>query len=449
MPIRDISLTIIIFGLLPVCLARPWIGVLVWSWLGYMNPHRLTWVFAYDMPFAQMVALATIGGILFTKDWYPLPRIREVYLLLALWGIFFLSTLFAIEPDAAWDQFNKVSKILLMTFVTLLLFQDPKKLRLLIWVIALSIGFFGLKGGIWALLTSGEFLLHGPEGSFIMGNTALGLALNMVLPFFLFLRREETRPWLRHLLLAMFCFSIIGVLITYSRGAFLGLAVVLALLFLKGRSKLLVLPLLVAGLFLAPLVVPERWFEKMDTIRTYDEDQSAVGRLRAWQVSYRLALDHPVLGGGFEPFSPELYYRYLPDRLLVTADIGTGAHSIFFQVLAEHGFTGLALYVGLILSTLLSLRRMIRMSRGDPSRRWIYNLAQMLEVSLFGYLVCGIFLSMSYFDLFYHLVVIVVILKKLDLVQAQEAAQASDLATARPAFAAGFSRLKTTGQQLS
>ena len=437
MAISGIALTIIILGLLPVCLAKPWIGILVWSWLGYMNPHRLTWGFAYDMPFAQMVALATIGGILFTKDRHPLPWTREVYLLLALWGMFFLTTLFAIEPEAAWIQFIKVSKILLMTFMTLLLFQDPKKLRILIWIIALSIGFFGLKGGIWAVLTGGQYMVRGPMDSFMEGNTNLGLALNMVLPFFFFLRREETRTWLRHLLLAMFCFSIIAILVTYSRGAFLGLVVVLALLFLKGQSKFLVLPLLVAGIFLAPSVLPEKWIERMETIRTYEGDASSVGRLRAWLVAYRLGLDYPVLGGGFDPFSPEIYYRYLPDRLLVTADIGTGAHSIYFQVLAEHGFPGLALYLGLILSILLSLRRMVRMSRGDPSMRWIYNFAQMLEVSIFGYLASGIFLSMSYFDFFYHLVAIVIIVKKLFLVQEEAAAKALDHAAAGPALTAG------------
>ena len=128
-----IILTVIILGLLPLCFKRPWIGVLVWSWIGYMNPHRLTWGFAYSMPFAQMVAIATIGGLFFTRDRYPLPRIREVYLLLALWVTFFLSTLFAIYPESAWNQLIKVSKILLMTFITLLLFQDPKKLKILIF----------------------------------------------------------------------------------------------------------------------------------------------------------------------------------------------------------------------------------------------------------------------------------------------------------------------------
>jgi hypothetical protein len=69
--------------------------------------------------------------------------------------------------------------------------------------------------------------------------------------------------------------------------------------------------------------------------------------------------------------------------------------------------------VALIVSTLLSLRRIIWKTRREPSQQWICNCAQMLEVSVLAYAVSGAFLSMSYFDLFYHQVVITVILKTL------------------------------------
>jgi len=306
-----------------------------------------------------------------------------------------------------------------MTFITLVLFQDPKKLRALLWVIALSIGFFGLKGGIWALLTGGQYKVLGPPDSFIAGNTEIGLALNMVLPIFLFLRSGETRPWLRHFLLAMFGFSVIAVLLTYSRGALLGLGVVLSLIILKNRGKILILLFLGLGIFLAGSMLPEKWFGRMETIQSHEEDPSATGRIIAWRLSYRMALDRPILGFGFQPFTPEVYRQYMPEHSY-HVERSADAHNIFFQVLAEHGFVGLILYAGLILSTMLSLRKMIRMSRKDPSMGWIYHCTQMLEASLAGYLVCGFFLSRSYFDLFYHFVAITVILKTLFLIQRRE-----------------------------
>jgi probable O-glycosylation ligase (exosortase A-associated) len=415
MSLRDLVVAATILGSLPFCFVRPWIGVLVWSWIGYMNPHRLTWDFAYNQPWAMMVAIATFSGMLFaSRARTPLPRTPAVYLLVCLWLVFVMSTLGASQPQDAWDQLDKVSKILLVTFVTMVLFRDPEKIRCLFYVIALSIGLYGLKGGIWAIATGGGSQVLGPPDSFIAGNTEIGMAIVMVIPLLLFLSRDEPRRWARLGLRVTLLFSIVAVLFTYSRGAVLGLAVILPLMFLKSRLRILVLPLaLVAALFgqaLVESVFPERWLARMGTVQTYDTDQSANMRLNSWYVAYRLGLDNPFLGAGFRPFTPSVYITYSPtDRLNTHQD----AHSIYFQVLAEHGFVGLGLYLSLIGSTMFSLRRILRQTRHVPSMRFYFNAAQMLEVSLLGFLVTGAFLSMSYFDLFFHLVAITALIRVL------------------------------------
>jgi len=409
MSLRDLAVIATVFGLLPFCLVRPWVGILTWSWLGYMNPHRLTWGIAYSMPFGMMVMGMTLLGLPFSRDVKVPPRSTEVFLLTALWGWFLLTTLFAYYPADAWEQFSKVSKVLFGTYLSLMLLQEERKLRALIWIIGLSIGFFGLKGGIWAISTGGHNQVLGPPDSFISGNTEIGLALNMVIPLLFYLRRQETRTWLRRLLLAMALFSMVASLITYSRGALLGLLVILPLLFLKSRAKLLILPLLVVAALVGPSVMPSNWTERMETIETYDQDISANQRLNSWWVAYQLAKDSPVLGGGFRTFSMEIYQTYIPGYIY--ANQQHDAHSIYFQVLAEHGFPGLALFLMLIASTFVSLRYVIHVTKNRPDQLWINDCAKMVEVSLVGYAVSGAFLSMSYFDLFYHLVAITVLLK--------------------------------------
>ncbi len=415
MPVRDVIVAAAVLGSLPFCFLRPWIGVLVFSWLGYMNPHRLTWDFAYNQPWAMMVALATLTGLLFAgKARTRLPRTAEVYLLLALWMVFVVSTFGAMQPVDAWDQLNKVSKILLLTFVSMVLFRDAEKLRYLIYVIALSIGFYGLKGGVWALGTGGGNMVLGPPETFIAGNTEIGLALVMVIPLLVLLARDEPRRRMRLLLRATFAFSVVAILFTYSRGAVLGLGMILPLIFLKSKWKALVIPLaLVAALFgqsIAEAIFPEQWMARMGTVQTYEQDRSANMRLNSWIVAYRLALDHPFFGGGFRPFTPAVYLAYSPDDKWNTQQ---DAHSIYFQVLAEHGFVGLGLFLLLILATMVSLRRIMRRARHDPALKFHYNAAQMIEVSMIGYVVVGAFLSMSYFDLFYHLVAITALLRVL------------------------------------
>jgi probable O-glycosylation ligase (exosortase A-associated) len=412
---RDLIVAATILGLLPFCFLRPWIGVLVWSWIGYMSPHRLTWDFAYNQPWALMVAMATLSGLLFAgRERGPLPRVTAVYLLIALWVVFVISTLGAFQPDDAWQQLNKVSKILLVTFVTMILFRDPTRIRYLLYVIALSIGFYGLKGGIWALGSGGSNMVLGPPDTFISGNTEIGLAIIMVIPLLLLLSRDEPRRWAKLGLRATLIFSIVAVLFTYSRGAVLGLAIIMPLMFLKSRLRLLVLPLaLVAALLgqsIAEAVFPERWMARMGTVQTYEKDRSANMRLNSWIVSYRLALDYPLFGAGFRPFSPAVYLTYSPDEKWNTSQ---DAHSIYFQVLAEHGFVGLGLYLAMIASTLLSLRSIMRRTRRRPALKFYFDAAQMFEVSMLGFLTAGAFLSMSYFDLFFHLVAITALLKVL------------------------------------
>ena len=160
MALRDLIIFLFIFSLLPFCIARPYIGLLTWSWVGYMNPHRLTWGAAYDFPFAQLIAIATvIGVILMILREKKLPKIpweRETILLVLLWGMFLITTFFALLPDEAWPEFIEISKILFATFLTLMLIDDEKKMKYLFIVIAFSLGFYGLKAGIFSILTGGQ-----------------------------------------------------------------------------------------------------------------------------------------------------------------------------------------------------------------------------------------------------------------------------------------------------
>lgn len=114
---RDLVLSLIIFGLLPLCVARPWIGILVWYWFGIMNPHRHTFRWAYDFQWGVLIGGATLLGVVFAKDRKPIPWNSSLVLMLLLMAYFTLTTFFAWAPSYAWPQWNKVAKIVLMTVV--------------------------------------------------------------------------------------------------------------------------------------------------------------------------------------------------------------------------------------------------------------------------------------------------------------------------------------------
>ncbi len=409
MPFRDLAVAATIIALLPFCLARPWIGLLVWSWIGYMNPHRLTWGFAYDLPFAMVVALLTLTGFVFTTDRKPFLWTRDMFLILLLWAWFTVTTVFGMYPDSAWAKWEQISKILLMAVLTIPLFQDRRRLRVLFLVIAGSLGFYGLKGGAFAVLTGGQWMVLGPPGSFFEANTELSLALNMSLPISLYLAREEQRRWLRITLRAVFFLTALAIPFTYSRAGVLGLAVVLVVLFVRSRRRLLLIPIVLAALVAFAWFAPGKFFERVETIEHYEEDESAQLRLMSWRVGYEIARDRPVLGGGFTVFiHRETYDIYLPEY---PKPFGHDAHSIYFNLLGEHGWVGLGIFIALVISTLMTLHGLRRAGDRDPEKVWIANYAKMIQASILAYLVTGAFLSVAYFDLTYQLVVITIILK--------------------------------------
>jgi len=415
-PLRDIVFLLILIFLIPMSLLRPWLGVLAWSWIAFMAPHMLTWGFARSLPVGMLIGGATLVGFVFTRDRKPLPRTAGVLLLVLFVVDFTLTTVLAMNPYLAWGKWQWVTKALLMSFVAMCLCQDRVRLRWLYLVPALSLGFYGFKGGIWVLLSGGGERVFGPEGTFFGDNNELGLALCMVLPLLLYLSREEPRPWLKVLLRLVFGFSIVGILGTYSRGALLGLLAVAALLVWRSpwRKTAIAVALLLA-LAITPFL-PDKWWGRMDTISVENPDTSVQARLNAWQTALNLAADRPFTGGGFRALWDEYTWRrYFNGEIIKAWD----AHSIYFEILSEHGYVGLALYLSIIGTTLISLQRIRKRWRGHPEYGYLANYADMTQLAIYPFLVAGAFLSLAYFDLYLHLLATSFILQVLS----QEAAK--------------------------
>ncbi len=354
---RDIVLTLVIFGTLPFILWRPHIGVLVWTWIGFMNPHRLTWSFAYDMPFAMIVALVTLVSLLMSREPKKIPWARESIVLLIFLSWILLTTMQALYPWLAWPHFNQIWKIQLMVFVTMILMQSKERINQLVWVIAMSIGFYGVKGGIFTIVNGGVYHVRGPEGSFIGGDNEMGLVA-----------------------MVLCAAATVG---SQSRGALVGLVAMGTFLWLKSRNKVFTAALGVVAIGLVLSVMPQQWYDRMATIQTYDQDQSAMGRINAWKMAFNMAKDRP-LGGGLESFQDYSFALYAPNPDDVHA-----SHSIYFEVLGEHGFVGLGLFLMLGLMTWRSASWVIGRARRDREKRWAADLAAMVQVSLVGYWAAG------------------------------------------------------------
>lgn len=426
---RDIILIGVVFLASPVALFRPFFGLLFFVFLGIFNPHSMTWSMARTLPLSQLVAVPTILGGFFSGEIRKVPNVREVYTLLSLWCVFAFSTLIAFIPKDAFSHFIHVSKILLMIGVAVVLTNSRDRLYSLIRVIGLSLGFYGLKGGIFALATGGQFLVYGPEDSFLEANNSIGLALAMNIPILIQLIKMEQKKWLLWIMRLMLLFSYPAVICTYSRGAWLGLAIVSALAVLKFRHKFLAVAtagiLIVLLLPALPGLMPERLVTRYDSLVNYQEDSSAQSRLWNWEFCKRVGMANPLTGAGFNYYSLESYAIYYPEFQERYPGKVWSCHSIWLTVFSEHGLPGLVLWFGLLLSCLFSLRRIRSYAMLREANSWAAPYVDMVQSALVAYMVVGTFLDAAYFDLFYFLIAVIIVVK-----DRMQAAAIEEMATA-------------------
>jgi putative inorganic carbon (hco3(-)) transporter len=401
---RDIFVTLVCMVGWGYTLKRPYIGVLLWSWLSYMNPHRLCYGFALNAPLAQITAIMLMGSMLLSKETKGFPLNGITF----LWIVFILfmgvTTYFAYFPVEAAYQYKQVIKIQLIVFLTMMLITDMDKLNQLIWVIVLSIGFYSVKGGIFTLMTGGSFTVWGPGGSYIEDNNGLAIAVLMIVPLMVYLYQINDKKWIKQGLLAAIVFSLFTVVGSQSRGAFLAISSVGLFYWTKSQSKVL------SGAFIAILAfgilsfMPQTWWDRMNTIKNPEGDASSMGRINAWHYAYNAAKDN-VLGMGFDSWSAETFAKYAPEPENVHA-----AHSIYFSVLGDHGWIGLSMYLLIYFLAWRKLVKIIKQTAKNEELKQINRLAKMLQVGFIAYFTGGAFLSLSYFDLPWHLVSFVIIL---------------------------------------
>jgi putative inorganic carbon (hco3(-)) transporter len=414
MSLRATLLIVFFVASLPVCFIRPTYGILLWVIVAFLNPQAYTWTGWDAFPWAAAVAVPTVLGMLAFDRKFERLISREVWLLGLLWAWFTVTTVISIQHPAfahhaadTWDKWKFVSKILLMTVCMIPIVSSFERLRYLVLTIAGCFGIYVLKSLPFIVLSGGEHRIYGPERSMIADNTDFGLALNMTLPLYFFLAQTEPKRWARRLFAFLFMITIPAIFFTYSRGALVGLTAVVAVMFLQARRRVLLVPVVILSTVVAVYFAPEKWQGRMNPAKDNAVDASAQSRLDAWAYARALAADYPVTGGGFATFTEELYHRYWPGDIYNIY----GPHSIYFQVLAEHGYVGLGFYLLLVLSCIASTRRLCRTGRRRSDREVSYY-AQMFELSLVGFLISGIFLGRAYFDYFFTIVACVIILDR-------------------------------------
>jgi probable O-glycosylation ligase (exosortase A-associated) len=425
--LRDLVVFAIVMLLLPTSIRRPFVGLLVFSWLAYMRPQDLCWGFARTMRLSFFVGIAMIAG------WWAHEQGRRRFaiwdartaLICMLGALVTISYVQAKHHDGYTNTyFFEYVKILVIALFTTSQVDTKARLRVMFWTIALSLGFFGIKNGLLGVLRGGGQILRGP-GGMLEDNNDFALAMVMNLPMLWYLGHAEGKQWVRKACLVAVALTAVTVVLTHSRGGFLAMCA--TAMWIAWRSGHLLRAVGVLGVLavLFPLLAPTEVLERLASIGD-SKESSANARLTAWATALRMIEGNPFFGVGMRNFKPR-YQEYSVIKI-TDPDHSYVAHNSYLQIWAESGSFAFITYLLLLGSVFVACRWVFHTGRLRADLAWAANYARMMEATTVGFMVGAFFLNRGHFDLIYHwlaLVTSLVLVTRRALARAPHGATAS------------------------
>jgi probable O-glycosylation ligase (exosortase A-associated) len=397
--LRNIFVSVIILVGVFYAAQGPFYALLFYLWNAYFRPEQ--WVYGdtvFSLKLSLVIGVYLVATAVLAARGFRLSS--RVALLFAFFLQTALSTFFAEHFDWSWPLWIEFAKVVLVSYLIVVLVHDRSRFRLTLLVIAYSLGFECAKQG-WA-----QTILN-PGGQnnniipFLGDNNGVALGTMMLVPILGALARTAKR----RSEVFIHWFFLIGVFLrgitTYSRGGFVCAAVLGLLTLSRSAHKIRSVIGIAVLASIVSISMPQRFWDRMDTITApvEEQDDSNQGRFHFWDVAQLMAKAKPVTGVGFNGFraSYDAYDtsagKYGEDR---------SVHSIWFGTLAELGYPGLVLFVAILLLGLWSCRQIVVAAKREPSGSDMTQYAQALSNSLIVFAVGGTFLPGQYSEMTWH-----------------------------------------------
>jgi probable O-glycosylation ligase (exosortase A-associated) len=400
-----------IAGTVGVFVVSPFWGVAVYYLFAVLRPQYIwEWSLPPDVNWSYYVAVATIiasvlefsgtrlGETASANGEQP-TRLLATHKWVLVFGCWLVvSYLTALNQDVAYATFLEYLKILVMFAASSMLIRTVHHTW---WLFVLA----GSALAYIAYEVNFRYLVHGQlrifhEGYGGLDNNGAALMLSMGVPICFFIW-HGIRQWWRWAFLALIPVLLHAVLMTYSRGAMLSLALVAPVILIRSKEWVKG-GMVVAGIaLLIPLLAGSEIQNRFFSIQEYEVDASAQSRYDSWGAALRMAKDHPVFGVGIRNANL-LSHSY-------GADVeGRTIHSQYLQIAADNGFVGLALYLAMQIAAWRSLSCCRRHAAVQPAaeRRLTLAVANGVECALGVYWLGSLFLSLEVVELPYLLLLL-------------------------------------------
>jgi probable O-glycosylation ligase (exosortase A-associated) len=422
---RDALILAILPFLLYSMAKRPFVGLGLWIWTALFFPNGWLYGIASGIRFNLLFTGMTIFAylILKPKPAFKLTPTGAMVLLFFAWTT--ASTVMGIgNPDVAWDIWSRFSKVIMLFVFVLAIVENKVHVDFFLWCTVLSVGFFADLEALKYLASGGGHKIEGMAGHVLGDRNELSVSFLMTLPICAYLLQEYGK---RSKLVALamgatIVLMIVAIIGTQSRGGFVVLVALGGYFYIKSERKVLMTVLLVGLVLVMAQVVTTEWVERMHTVDSADKDASFMGRVVAWKLSFILASDYPFFGGGFKALENFPVWTRLSQEFGSLPWFPTGdhfpdpdrphaAHSVYFQVLGDHGFVGLGIYLSFLMGAFLKARKITRLGRLHKVAAWIPRLGTALQLTLFAFCLGGSDLSFSYFDLTFAVIALLIVIE--------------------------------------
>jgi putative inorganic carbon (hco3(-)) transporter len=396
------------------------VALQLYLWFAFFRPQEWLWTDISSLRLSLVLGLilvipSILTGIFPTIS-HPLAIGSILFVLLSLPAQFS-----AVRPDVGWYWIDFMARLILVSLMMITLINGRRRF---IWVIALiscCLAFYSAKAGFVSLLGGGIQFSDGLAGAFI-DNNGYALAITMTIPLLVAAAQNLNTSIVsqRILQLAFYLsvpFSCFAVISTFSRSGFLAIiaATLIYILLQRRRMKpfLLLFSIVLLVLLVAP--IPKGYFGRIRTIQTYEEsgEVSAISRFHFWEVAVKMAKEHPF-GVGLRNYEYN-YDKY--DSLSGRYGTKRSVHSSHFQVLAELGIPGIAVYILLFVFAFIIAFR-IRARSSNPilsadKQRFFFTSANALIVSMSSFIVGGAFIALALNDLTWITFALIAVLDRL------------------------------------
>jgi len=438
---RDLFLLAILPVFLYAMAQRPFIAVGMWVWTALFFPNGWVYGMAGNIRYNLLFTAVAIVGYLALRH---KPKVHFGPLGVLVMLFFAWTTISSMATvglsDVAWEIWSRFAKIIVLFVFVLLVVEKKLHIDFVLWCVVFSVGFYADLEALKFVSSGGHHKIEGMAGHVLGDRNELAVAFVMTVPICYYLLGEYgARSRLVKLgLLGTMGLLVLAVIGTQSRGGFIALIALGMYLFVKSERKgmmgLVIAVIAMAAVFLAS----NEWVDRINTIESADEDQSFMARVVAWKMSFILASQNPIFGGGFKSMETLSVWRELCGQFFSYPWFYTGdmlpnpakaraAHSVYFQVMGDHGFVGLALYVSFLAGAFFKARKIARSARLAGNAPWLVSLATMLQLSIFAFSLGGAALSFAYFDLIFAIIGLVIVLDRRILPQVQATARVSHI----------------------